>query len=246
MTGIKKLALGLVVTVLACSTAFADSITFQTAAGTNETSGGQPVAAKAVVTTAAGVVTVQLWNLLGLDGNPSISNAGQLLSDFQFKLSSSSATVSYATGTSGSATLIDVGSGGAVTSAGSTAQLGWGLSLGGTTISLEGLGGTATPSELLLGAACSSGKYCNANRSITGNGPHNPFALNYATFTIDDSAITSATTASNAIFSFGTASGDNVPGIPASPVPEPPSLLLFASGLLGLATVTRRRVAQAE
>jgi len=245
MTGIKKLALGLVVTVLACSTAFANSITFQTAAGTNETSGGQPVAAKAVVTTAAGVVTVQLWNLLGLDGNPSISNAGQLLSDFHFTLSSSAASVSYAAGTSGSANLIDVGSGGEATSAGSTAQLGWGLSLGGTTITLDGLGGTATPSNLLLGAACSSGAYCNANRSIASNGPHNPFALNYATFTIDDSAITSATTVSDAIFSFGTASGDNVPGIPST-VPEPPSVLLFASGLLGLAALTRRRVAQGE
>jgi hypothetical protein len=246
MQVIKKLALGFIAVTLACGTAFADSITFQTAAGTNETTGGKPVAAQALVTTSNGLITVTLSNLLGINGNPSISNAGQLLSDFEFTLSSSSNSVSYASG-SGTANLIDIGSGGVVTAASpaSTTALGWGLGVSGDTVSLNGLGGTNTPGDLLVGAACGSGTYCNANSSIASNGPHNPFALNGTTFSITDSAVTDSTTVSAATFSFGTASGDNAPGILVSTVPEPPTVLLFGTCmLLGLAFITRRRAAR--
>ncbi len=81
--------------------------------------------------------------------------------------------------------------------------------------------------------------YSNANGSIAGNGPHNPFTDGTATFLLDVSGVTMSTNVDSAVFSFGTTPGIDVSGIPQTSIvpviPEPPSLLLLGTGLLFLA-----------
>ena len=103
----------------------------------------------------------------------------------------------------------------------------------------------AAPAELIIGP----GPYTNANGSIAGNSPHNPFLYQTATFTLSGTGITSSTSVSNVVFSFGTQFGSDVTGTPggggvtlgAGPVPEPGSATLAAGAFGILALVLRRR-----
>jgi hypothetical protein len=70
--------------------------------------------------------------------------------------------------------------------------------------------------------------YSNANGSIAGNGPHNPFLAENATFAITFFGVTQV---SNVVFSFGTEAGTNVPAIPDSSA----TVALLGLGLMGLA-----------
>ncbi len=72
--------------------------------------------------------------------------------------------------------------------------------------------GAAGPEKTIVGAPNGSNLYASANSSIAGNDPHNPFIGQSATFTLAIPGVTSATTVTNAIFSFGTTEGTNVPG----------------------------------
>lgn len=234
----RKLVMIIAVLALSCAVSFADSITFSTPSG-SLTTGGNMASAQATVTTGTGVVTIQLWNTLS--GANSITDASQLLSDFSVTLGSSPGTVASGK-IGGTGNTFFIGSGGVVSGAVSNVSLGWGVSSSGNTISLDGLGGANTPSDLLVGLPCSSGNYCNGNGSIANNPGHNPFAANGATFTISASGVTSTTAISSAVFSFGTTAGDNIDG---KIVPEPASLLLFGTGLLGLALLVRRKYSHA-
>lgn len=82
------------------------------------------------------------------------------------------------------------------------------------------------------------GTYSAANSSIAGNGPHNPFINQTATFHIGVAGVDSSTTITSATFSFGTTAGSNVPGT----VPEPSSLLSLAAMLGGIVLVLRKRL----
>src|SRR5262249_5528632 len=75
--------------------------------------------------------------------------------------------------------------------------------------------------------------YSNANGSIAGNGPHNPFLAESATFTLNVPGVTSASSISAVKFQFGTTDGSNqVTGEdPPDPVPEPTGLTLAGIGL---------------
>jgi hypothetical protein len=203
--------------------------------GWTEPNAGQLVSATADFSLSGNTLTITLTNTV-----PSIHDAAQLLTDIFFTLSAP-ATPSLSSQTGD---LIDIDENGVVTDLGSS-TLGWGFGAA-TVNSMSGFeacvicqGGptaSATPSQGIIGPASGDGKYDNANASIEGNKPHNPFVNQSATFVLTD--IPADATVGNVIFSFSTTSGDN---LPSSPVPEPTSLLFFGSGLAGLALVTWRR-----
>jgi PEP-CTERM motif len=89
-----------------------------------------------------------------------------------------------------------------------------------------------TPSEGILGPVSGDGKYDNANASITGNAPHNPFVNGSATYTF---TVPTGVTVSDVFFQFGTTRGANVSA------PEPASILFLGLGLVGLPLLARRR-----
>jgi hypothetical protein len=130
---------------------------------------------------------------------------------------------------------------------GSNVSTGWVYTTGTpTTLSLDGLGaGAAGPKHLIIGPPGPGNIYSNADGSIAGNGPHNPFLNQSAAFTITGSGLTADTIISGVDFSFGTvANAIIVPGVPSTPLPG--TLPLFASGLgaLGLFGWRRKRKAR--
>ena len=227
----KIFGIGLPLLTLAM-TAHAGTFTFQTAPGATE-NGGEAVNARAVITTSAGQVGITLSNL---QANP--TDVAQLLSDFSFTLSG---TTSGATLFSSSGQEITVAGPGSAT--GNTVAAGWILSSPSTGTYLLNVlaGGGAGPAHLIIGPP-GGGGYTNANGSIAGNGPHNPFLNGSATFTLNITGVTTDTTVSNVVFSFGTTSGDNVPGGggPNTSIPEPLSLSLVGGGLLAFGLLRKR------
>jgi hypothetical protein len=207
------------------SPAYANVQSFFTPAGSTDTA-GEPVSASATFTTSTDQIVLVLTNL-----QTGIKSAGQLLSDIFF-------TAGGATAGAGNITpatsYINIASGGGVT-ADNTFTRSWKFDNTAGTYHLNGLAnGSNTPAGLIIGP----GPYTSANSSIAGNGPHNPFADQTATFTFAlgaGSGVDAATSIANVVFSFGTEAGDNIP------VPIPAAVWLFGSGLLGLIGIARRR-----
>jgi hypothetical protein len=173
--------------------------------------------------------------LTNLQANP--TDVAQNLSDLSFTLSTGQTT---GTLTSSSGMERTVNGNGTFTD-GSTVPTGWKLTTG--PLELNDLAaGAAGPAHLIIGPPNGSDVYSNANGSIAGNKPHNPFLAGPVTFTLDIQGLTDASTVTAATFSFGTTAGIDVQGMVPMPfVPEPSSLVLVGVAVAGLAVGHRRR-----
>jgi hypothetical protein len=224
----------LVALALVPAPASAGLTTYVTPAGAT-TSG--PVNAEADITTAAGSITITLKDL---QANP--KDVAQLLSDFRFTVGNGgSLTGSAQTGASSQELTVN-GNGTFSIGANLTtvAAVGWVYTSTSTTGTLDVLSGPghAGPAHLIIGPP-GGPTYSDANGSIAGNGPHNPFLNQMATFTITAPNVTDATTITSATFSFGTTSGVEIPGVL---VPEPATIAMAVSGLSAFGAASLRRI----
>ena len=175
----KSLPLALMALTVFSTGAAASSITYGTPAGSLQS--GQPVDATAAFTTNDnGTISITLTNL---EANP--TTVAQNISDLLFTLSNGTTTSASLTSSSGQdITINDNGT----STLGSTGSTGWGLDVSPLgTIHLDDLGFDG-PEHTIIGP----GPYTNANGSIAGNNPHNPFINQAATFTMAVCAPTEA------------------------------------------------------
>lgn len=195
-----------------------------------------PVSVAATFVTLTGEVQISLVNNTV---NP--TSVIQNLSDLVFVLSTgqTSGTLSPSSGSSGIART--VASNGTFTDGGTVAA-GWVPSSTGTGLKLDDLAaGGAGPQHTLIGLPNGSNVYSNANGSIAGNGPHNPFLFGPVTFDLLVPGVTADSSISSVTFSFGTDSTD-LGLAPGAPVPEPTTLLLFGTTAVALGAAARKKL----
>jgi hypothetical protein len=210
------------------TTAKANTFTFFTPAGS--TSGGEAVSASATFTTSADTVDITLQNLIV--NQKSIS---QNISDLFFSVSTGATSGSI---TTSAGTELTVAGDGTSSDGGSVAT-GWVLSNTAGVFHLDVLSAPVGPAHTILGEPDAGGVYSNANASIAGNVPHNPFLAGPVTFSLNVAGVTSDTSVSGAVLSFGTAPGSNVP------IPEPAFYQMMAFlGLGGIGLVRHCRKAR--
>jgi hypothetical protein len=184
-----------------------------------------------------GTVTITLNNNLT---NAQVVSVIQNISGVYFQVSGyNGGAVSLSASNSAQSTNID-GSGNAVL-AGAVNPTGWAGGHSGNTITVcvicaFGISSPAGPDQTIIGGS-GSGAYANANGSIAGNGPHNPFLVGTTTFTLIVPGVTVNSTFSNVVIQFGTTATPPQ----TQEVPEPASMLLLGSGLVGAAAGIRRR-----
>lgn len=214
--------------------AHATSITYN-ASGTGSDGA---LSASAAFVTSAGQLQITLTNTLSASV---IRSAGQALSDISFTLSNSPGTLGSmtASGQEGNVS----GSGVVTYTSGTPVRFfgtgGGTFSITGNTVLLEAIGG-GQPSQMIIPLLANGGTYSNVNSGFSN---FDPYTIGSATFLINLSGVTSNTTISNVNFSFGTGPDTFLPGTPSTPpVPEPSSLLMLGTGIVGAAGMLRRRL----
>ena len=223
----------LVVRGLLAGSASANTFNFGTSSSAKDAS-GDPVEATASFVTSANQLSITLTDL---QANP--KDVGQLLSDLSFGvLIGNTGTASLTSGTGVERTLHGNGS----YADGSTVATGGVLSnptSGTLLLNVLSGAGHAGPAHLIIGPPNGSGNYSAANGSIAGNGPHNPFLANSATFILDIPGMSVDSTINNIMFSFGTTAGDNVPGIKLV-ADGGATVLLLGAAISGLGFLRRK------
>ena len=221
--------------------ASAASISFVTPIGAT-TSG--PVSARADLTTSLNTVQLTLTNLTV---NP--TDVAQNLSAFTFTLDGTFTAASLTSSSSTERSLDDKNSG-VYTDGTGTVAAGWAFTAPSTNVLkvdvLTGVGHVG-PTHTIIGAPAGDNEYDNANGSLAGNPPHNPFLNQVATFTFNVTGVTAQTSITSVLFQFGTTDGgDTVPGTPVPhthPVPVPAAAWSGFSllAVLGIGAAIRRK-----
>ena len=212
----------LAIVLIPTSFAFAIPFTF-TASGTAQ-SDGRPENAKAIIDFQSSMqMTITLENTSGIVGGIS-----SVLDGFGFTFSTAPSSIMLSSVAASGGIIYD-GSNFVPYTSGSS-PYGWGVT-GSTTPLLAAGNGSFKPWGIV-----------NSNYDTTDgmpNAQHNPYLLGPVTFTLTLNGLTEIPNITGTTFYFGT-SGDTQSGIPA-PVPEPATVLLLGSGLLGLAGYGRKK-----